>query len=103
MPMFKALQACPNATVINPDMNKYAAVGRKVRDDGWRNLNPSSGNRFSIDEAFMDLAGTEALHRAIPAATLAALARRVEEAAFYHCFHWAQLQQVPRQDRLGLG
>ena len=34
---------------------------------------------LSIDEAFMDLAGTEALHRASPAATLAALARRVGE------------------------
>ena len=42
----------------------------------------------------MDLAGTEALHRASPAATLAALARRVEEEIFYHCFRWAQLQQV---------
>ena len=34
---------------------------------------------LSIDEAFMDLAGTEALHRASPAATLAALTRRVEK------------------------
>ena len=34
---------------------------------------------LSIDEAFMDLTGTQSLHRASPAATLAALARRVEE------------------------
>ena len=33
---------------------------------------------LSIDEAFMDLSGTRSLHRASPAATLAALARRVE-------------------------
>ena len=77
MPMFKALQACPNATVIKPDMNKYAAVGRKVRTM-MENLTPLV-EPLSIDEAFMDLAGTEALHRASPAASLAALARRVEE------------------------
>jgi DNA polymerase IV len=32
----------------------------------------------SIDEAFLDLGGTEALHRAAPAQSLAGLARRVE-------------------------
>ena len=34
---------------------------------------------LSIDEAFMDLSGTESLHRASPAGTLAKLARRVED------------------------
>ena len=77
MPMFKALKACPNATVIKPDMNKYAAVGRKVRAM-MGNLTPLV-EPLSIDEAFMDLAGTEALHRSSPATTLAALARRVED------------------------
>ena len=28
MPMFQPLKACPDATVISPDMRKYAAVGR---------------------------------------------------------------------------
>ena len=77
MPMFKALKACPGATVIKPDMKKYAAVGRKVRTM-MRNLTPLV-EPLSIDEAFMDLAGTEALHGGSPATTLAALARRVEE------------------------
>ena len=77
MPMFKALKACPNATVIKPDMKKYAAVGSRVRAM-MRNLTPLV-EPLSIDEAFMDLAGTEALHRASPATTLAALASRVEE------------------------
>ncbi len=31
MPMFKALEACPHATVIRPDMAKYVRVGREVR------------------------------------------------------------------------
>ena len=77
MPMFKALKACPDATVIKPDMKKYAAVGRQVRAM-MRNLTPLV-EPLSIDEAFMDLGGTEALHRCSPATTLAALARRVEE------------------------
>ena len=77
MPMFKALKVCPNATVIKPDMKKYAAVGRQVRAM-MRNLTPLV-EPLSIDEAFMDLAGTEALHCGSPATTLAALARRVEE------------------------
>ncbi|MDE2667677.1 MAG: DNA polymerase IV [Acidobacteriota bacterium] len=77
MPMFKALKACPGATVIKPDMRKYAAVGRRVRAM-MRNLTPLV-EPLSIDEAFMDLSGTEALHGASPATTLAALARRVEE------------------------
>ena len=39
MPMFKALKACAEATVIKPDMKKYAAVGREVRAM-MRNLTP---------------------------------------------------------------
>ena len=78
MPMFKALKACPEAEVIKPDMKKYVAVGREVRAmmlDCTPLVEP-----LSIDEAFMDLSGTQALHRASAAQTLAALARRVEEA-----------------------
>ena len=77
MPMFKALKACPDAVVVKPDMNKYAAVGREVRAM-MLGLTPLV-EPLSIDEAFMDLSGTESLHRASPAETLAALARRVEE------------------------
>ena len=77
MPMFKALKACPDAVVVKPDMSKYAAVGREVRAM-MLDLTPLV-EPLSIDEAFMDLSGTEALHRASPAETLAALARRVEE------------------------
>ena len=58
-------------------MKKYAAVGREVRAM-MRNLTPLV-EPLSIDEAFMDLAGTEALHRGSPGTTLATLARRVEE------------------------
>ncbi|MCY4004226.1 MAG: DNA polymerase IV [Rhodospirillales bacterium] len=76
MPMFRALEACPEAAVIKPDMRKYAAVGREVRAMMLR-LTPLV-EPLSIDEAFVDLSGTESLHRASPASILAALARRVE-------------------------
>ena len=77
MPMFQALKACPDATIVKPDMEKYAAVGREVRSM-MLDLTPLV-EPLSIDEAFMDLSGTESLHRASPATTLAALAGRVEE------------------------
>ena len=94
MPMFKALKARPEATVIKSDMKKYAAVGREVRAM-MRNLTPLV-EPLSIDEAFMDLAGTEALHRGSPGTTLATLARRVEEELSITVSIRAQLQQVPR-------
>ena len=76
MPMFQALRACPKATVIQPDMAKYAAVGQAVRAM-MQDLTPLV-EPLSIDEAFMDFAGTGALLRASPAEALAALAQRVE-------------------------
>jgi DNA polymerase-4 len=76
MPMFKALKACPDAVVIRPNMAKYAAVGREVRRlmlETTPLVQP-----ISIDEAFLDLTGTERLHGGPPSRTLALLARRVE-------------------------
>ncbi len=76
MPMFKALRACPDAVVIRPDMAKYVAVGRGLRALMQR-LTPLV-EPLSIDEAVLDLSGTEALHGAPPAVVLARLAREVE-------------------------
>lgn len=77
MPMFKALKACPEAVVVKPDMAKYVAVGRQVRRL-MQELTPLV-EPISIDEAFLDLAGTELLHHASPAVTLARFARRIEQ------------------------
>ncbi|NQW11866.1 MAG: DNA polymerase IV [Alphaproteobacteria bacterium] len=77
MPMFKALAACPHAVVIKPNMKKYAAVGAEIREM-MRAVTPLV-EPLSIDEAFMDLRGTERLHHAPPAETLARLAKRVED------------------------
>ncbi len=76
MPMFKALKACPEAVVIRPDFAKYAAVSRAIRTRMLR-LTPIV-QPLSIDEAVLDLAGTEALHDAPPAMVLARFALQVE-------------------------
>ncbi|HEY3910871.1 MAG TPA: DNA polymerase IV [Stellaceae bacterium] len=76
MPMFKALAACPDAVVIRPDMARYREVGRAVRAE-LRKLTPLV-EPLSIDEAFLDLSGTQGLHDAAPAQLLAELALRVE-------------------------
>jgi DNA polymerase-4 len=76
MPMFKALKACPDAVVIRPDMEKYKVAGRAVREM-MLELTPLV-EPVSIDEAFLDLSGTERLHHGSPALTLARFARRVE-------------------------
>ena len=76
MPMFKALEACPDAVVLKPDMEKYAAVGRQVR--GMMQALTPLFEPLSIDEAFLDLSGTERLHGKSPAMVLAEFCRRVE-------------------------
>jgi len=76
MPMFKALELCPNAIIIPPNMEKYKIAGREVRSlmtETTPQIEP-----ISIDEAFLDLSGTEKLHNASPAQTLINLAKRIE-------------------------
>jgi DNA polymerase IV len=76
MPMFKALAACPDAVVVRPDMAKYARVGREVRQL-MLELTPLV-EPISIDEAFLDLSGTQRLHHGSAALTLARFATRIE-------------------------
>ena len=77
MPMFKALKACPDAVVIKPDFAKYTAASRQVR--ALMGALTPLVQPLSIDEAVLDLAGTEALHAAPPAAVLARFATSVEQ------------------------
>ena len=76
MPMFKARKLCPEAVVIPPNMKKYAAVGREVRRL-MLEITPLV-EPLSIDEAFLDLSGTEKLHGGSPAQTLVRFARHTE-------------------------
>jgi DNA polymerase-4 len=76
MPMYKALELCPQATVVRPDMAKYRQVAAQVRaifDSATPLVEP-----LSLDEAFLDLSGTATLFRRTPAATLAHIARAIE-------------------------
>ncbi len=76
MPMFKALDACPNAVVIKPNFEKYVAAGKQVRalmEQATPLVEP-----LSIDEAFLDLTGTERLHGRPPAMTLARLQDKIK-------------------------
>ncbi|MET0222025.1 MAG: DNA polymerase IV [Tardiphaga sp.] len=76
MPMFKALDLCPHAVVVRPDMAKYVRVGREVRT-AMQALTPLV-EPLSIDEAFLDLAGTQRVHGMIPAKVLAKFAADIE-------------------------
>jgi DNA polymerase-4 len=76
MPMFKALKACPEAVVIKPDFTKYRAESKRILGMAGE-LTPLIQN-LSLDEAWMDLSGTERLHGAPPAVTLARLQARIE-------------------------
>jgi DNA polymerase-4 len=76
MPMFKALALCPSAIVVPPDMAKYVRVGREVRH-AMQALTPLV-EPLSIDEAFLDLSGTERVHGMMPAKVLARFAHKVE-------------------------
>ena len=76
MPMFEALQLCPHAKVIRPNMEKYSKAGREVRQMMFE-LTPLV-EPLSIDEAFLDLSGTARLHGMSPAKALARFATDVE-------------------------
>ena len=75
MPMFKALKACPHAVVISASMANYAYEGRRIKKL-MSALTPLVQS-LSIDEAFLDLTGTERLHGEPPAVTLIKLQRRI--------------------------
>ncbi|MEE3000867.1 MAG: DNA polymerase IV [Pseudomonadota bacterium] len=76
MPMYKALGACPDAIVISPNIKKYFKVGQQIKNL-MRETTPQVES-LSIDEAFLDLSGTQKLHGASPVKTLVKLAIRIE-------------------------
>lgn len=76
MPMFEAKSRCPHAVVVKPNMAKYVQVGREVRRAMFA-LTPLV-EPLSIDEAFLDLSGTERLHGISTPKVLARFASKVE-------------------------
>jgi DNA polymerase-4 len=76
MPMFQALKLCPEAEVVRGRMDVYVEVSRNIRAL-MEELTPAI-EPLSLDEAFLDLTGTEKLHHAPPAVMLARLVNRME-------------------------
>lgn len=76
MPMFQALKLCPDAVIVKPRMALYAEVSKEIRkmmDDLTPSVEP-----LSLDEAFIDLSGTQKLHGAPPAVMLVKLINRMQ-------------------------
>ena len=76
MPAWQALKKCPDAVVIRPRMSRYVDIGQQVREK-MLSLTPLV-QPLSIDEAFLDLAGTQKLHRASPAEALHRLQQEIK-------------------------
>ena len=76
MPSGQAKRLCPDAIFLKPNMKKYAHASKLIRSF-MLELTPLV-EPISIDEAFLDLSGTAALHKAAPAEVLAKVARKIE-------------------------
>ena len=75
MPTFKAKQLCPDLVILKPRMEHYSKISRQIRlimDDATPAVEP-----VSIDEAFLDLSGTERLHKCIPAITMLKIQKKI--------------------------
>ena len=75
MPAWQALKKCPDAVVIKPRMAHYLKIGKQVHDM-MLSLTPLV-QPLSIDEAFLDLSGTQNLHKSSPAEALVRLQKRI--------------------------
>ncbi len=77
MPMFKALKLCPDAVVIRPDFAKYTFESKRIMGL-IRELTPLV-QPLSLDEAWIDLNGTQRLNGGSAAWQLVRLQRRIEQ------------------------
>ena len=76
MPIYRAIKLCPDAVVIRPRMKLYAEISLQIRKM-MLELTPSV-EPISLDEAFLDLGGTQRLHKKPPAVLLAELTNRIK-------------------------
>jgi DNA polymerase-4 len=76
MPMFQALELCPHATVIAPDMAKYKRVSADIRT--IFGAATSIIEPVSLDEAYLDLTDDYRTEAPPAAEALAIIAARVE-------------------------
>ncbi len=76
MPMFQALERCPGAVVVPPDMAKYKEVSGHIRAiflDATDVIEP-----VSLDEAYLDLSPENLVDGKVPCVALARIGARVE-------------------------
>ncbi len=76
MPMFQALKLCPQAVVLKPDFARYKAESRRIMAK-LEALTPLI-QPLSLDEAWLDLAGTERLNGGCAAVVLARVQADIE-------------------------
>ena len=76
MPIFKAKKLCPDGVYLSGNMAKYRETGLEIRSM-MQSVTPLV-EPLSIDEAFLDLSGTEKLHGAPPVTVLAKLVKEIE-------------------------
>jgi DNA polymerase-4 len=76
MPMFRARKLCPGATVVPPNFAKYRHESGRIMAM-LRQITPLV-QPLSLDEAWLDLTGTDRLHHGAPALTLARLQGEIE-------------------------
>src|SRR6185312_8919269 len=77
MPMFQARRLCPEATIIRPDFTKYRTESRRIMEK-LHALTPLV-QPLSLDEAWLDLSGTERLYGGPAALTLARVQAEIEQ------------------------
>ena len=75
MPMFQARKLCPQAVVVKPRHSHYSAVAKQIRGM-MEELTPLV-EPLSLDEAYLDLSGTDRIHHQSPAKTMATLSNRI--------------------------
>jgi DNA polymerase-4 len=76
MPVREALTRCPQAVCVKPRMERYKEVSREVFG-AFHEFTPLVEG-LSLDEAFLDVGGSRALHGA-PATIAAAIKARIRE------------------------
>ena len=77
MPMFQAKKLCPQAVILKPRHSYYSAIARQIRGF-MQDLTPLV-EPLSLDEAYLDLSGTEKMQGRVAARTMAALSLRIEK------------------------
>lgn len=77
MPMFQALKLCPEAVIVRPRFDAYVAASKAIR--AMMEAMTPAIEPLSLDEAFMDMSGTQRLHGVPPAIMLARLTKRMAD------------------------